>query len=204
MFVGTECPISNAFMPRLAELSKEYTPKGVQLLAINANRQDSPARVADHAKENRLPFPVLKDAGNRIADLFGAQRTPEAFLLDSKRVIRYHGRIDDQFGIGFKRSAPTRRDLAVALDELLAGKAVSQPETQPMGQSPHRQDQEGRRHLRPPGLRLSTECQECHGRPDHPMTLASYDVVAWSTPFARSCKKLPHAPLVCRSPPLRQ
>src|SRR4051794_35644395 len=55
VFVGTECPISNAFMPRLAELSKEYAPKGVQFLAVNANRQDSPGRVAEHTKESRLP-----------------------------------------------------------------------------------------------------------------------------------------------------
>ena len=106
LFVGTECPISNAFMPRLAELSKEYSPRGVQFLAINANRQDSPADVARHFKENHLPFPVLKDAGNRIADQFGALRTPEAFLLDGDRVIRYHGRIDDQFGAGFQTVDP--------------------------------------------------------------------------------------------------
>ena len=97
VFVGTECPISNAYMPRLAELSKQYLSQGVQFLAINSNRQDTPAKVAEHAKENGLPFPVLKDAGNRIADLFGAQRTPTTFVLDGQRIIRYDGRIDDQY-----------------------------------------------------------------------------------------------------------
>jgi peroxiredoxin len=186
VFVGTECPISNAFMPRLVELSKEYAPKGVQFLAINANRQDAPTRVAEHARENALPFPVLKDAGNRIADQFGAQRTPEAFVLDSKGVIRYHGRIDDQFGVGYKRSTPTRRDLALALDEVLAGKEVSQPETSAMGcyigRIAKTKEKGEITYAREVSRIIQQNCQECH-RPGQigPMTLASYDdVVAWS------------------------
>ena len=43
-------------------------------------------------------------AGNVVADQFGARRTPEAFLLDRTGAIRYQGRIDDQFGIGYKRA----------------------------------------------------------------------------------------------------
>ncbi len=186
VFMGTECPISNAFMPRLADLSKQYARRGVQFLAINANRQDTPARVAAHAKENKLPFPILKDAGNRIADQFGAQRTPEAFLLDSDRIIRYHGRIDDQFGIGFKRSTPTRRDLAIAIDELLAGKEVVQAETQVMGCFIGRiaKTKEGGAitYSHQVSRILQQNCQECH-RPGQigPMSLSTYDdAVAWS------------------------
>ena len=75
---------------------------------------------------------MLKDLGNVIADQFGAIRTPEVFVLDADRVVRYWGRIDDQFGfqgngIAYQRNEPRRRDLAVAFDELLAGRAVSQP-----------------------------------------------------------------------------
>src|SRR6516165_8704739 len=43
VFTGTECPINNAFMPRLVELYNSYSTKGVQFLAINSNRQDTPA-----------------------------------------------------------------------------------------------------------------------------------------------------------------
>src|SRR5207247_10195120 len=100
VFLGTECPVNNAYLPRLAELHKTYAPRGVQLVAINANQQDSAARVAEHAKKHSLPFPVLKDEGNVVADQFGAQRTPEVFLLDGHGRICYRGRIDDQFGIG--------------------------------------------------------------------------------------------------------
>src|SRR6476620_10764802 len=80
VFVGTECPINNAFMPRLVELHKEFAGKGVQFLNINANHQDTAARVAEHAKKHAIPFPVLKDETGAVADRFGARRTPEAFL----------------------------------------------------------------------------------------------------------------------------
>src|SRR5581483_319631 len=125
IFAGTECPINNAYMPKLAELHKEYAANGVQFVAVNSNMQDTPDRIAAHAKKNNLPFPVLKDPANRVADQFGARRTPEAFVLDAQRVIRYQGRIDDQFGVGYSRAKPTRRDLVEAVEELLAGKSVS-------------------------------------------------------------------------------
>jgi hypothetical protein len=75
----------------------------------------------------------LKDPGNVIADRFGARRTPEVFLLDAERVVRYRGRIDDQYGIGYSRAAPREKDLIRALDEVLAGRAVSRPVTEPAG-----------------------------------------------------------------------
>src|SRR5713226_9421202 len=56
VFIGTECPINNAYMPTLAGLHKSYTDKAVQFLAINSNLQDNPKRVAEHAKENKVPF----------------------------------------------------------------------------------------------------------------------------------------------------
>jgi peroxiredoxin len=129
IFTGTECPINNAFMPRLSQLHEEYSGKGVQFLAINSNTQDTPERVADHARKNEIPFPVLKDEGAAVADQFGARRTPEVFLLDPAGRVLYQGRIDDQFGVGYRRAKPTRRDLVEALDEALAGKAVAVPST---------------------------------------------------------------------------
>src|SRR5262249_21846965 len=123
-FLGTECPINNNYLPRLRELQQEYAGKRVQFLAINSNRQDTAERIAAHAKKNEIAFPVLKDDGNTVADLFAAQRTPEAFVLDAQHMIRYRGRIDDQFEIGVKRAKVTRNDLKEALEEVLAGKAV--------------------------------------------------------------------------------
>src|SRR5947209_7219058 len=64
VFMGTECPVNNAYMPRLVELQKSYADKDVVVVGINANNQDTATRVAAHAKENKLSFPVLKDTAN--------------------------------------------------------------------------------------------------------------------------------------------
>jgi peroxiredoxin len=183
VFLGTQCPINNQYAPRLAELHKEYAGKGVQFLAINANVQDSPRQIAEHAKKHEIPFPVLRDEGNRVADLFGARRTPHAFVLDAKRAIRYQGRIDDQYGIDYQRPKPTRRDLAEALEEVLADKAVSVASTPVAGciigrAAKTRDDGEitFTKHIVPI---LQNKCQECH-RPGAigPMALQKYDDVA--------------------------
>lgn len=186
VFIGTECPINNAYMPMLMELDRQFGPRGVQLLAVNSNQQDTPKRIAEHAKKHELAFPVLKDEDNRVADLFGARRTPEAFVLDGERVIRYQGRIDDQFGLDFKRPKPTRRDLVEALEEVLAGRTISQPTTPVAGcliaraSRPKREGQVTYAH--DVASVLQKNCQECH-RPGQigPFSLLTYeDAVAWA------------------------
>ncbi len=185
IFIGTECPINNQFMPRLAELHKKYSPQGVQFLGINSNRQDTTQRIAEHAKQYAIPFPILKDDANRVADQFGAQRTPEAFVLDAEARILYQGRIDDQFGSLYKRPEPTRRDLAIALDEVLAGKPVTEQSTPVAGCLISRVIQ-GRviqakaeapiTYTKQVARILQNHCQECH-RPGSiaPMPLLTFD-----------------------------
>jgi peroxiredoxin len=127
VFVGTECPLANLYLPSLAQMQRAYAGRGVQFLVVNSNDQDSAAEAAAHARERRLPFPMLKDADHRAADALGARRTPEAFLLDSRRVIRYHGRIDDQYGYTYRRAAPAHTELKDAIEDLLAGRPVAVP-----------------------------------------------------------------------------
>jgi peroxiredoxin len=186
VFLGTECPISNVYVGRLADLHAEYAPKGIQFLAVNANAQDTPERVADHARKNNVPFPVLKDEGNVVADLFEATRMSEAFLLDPAGTVRYRGRIDDQFGVGYQRPKPVRRDLAEAIDAVLAGKEVAQPVTPVEGcriSRTFKPKQEGPiTYTKQVARILQNNCQECH-RPGQigPMPLLTYDdAVAWS------------------------
>jgi hypothetical protein len=123
---------------------------------------------------------VLKDFDQRVADEFGAKRMPEAFLLDAERVVQYRGRIDDQYGLGFRRESPTRRDLKEALDELLAEKSISVAATEVSGcpiERPTRPRVEGEvtfaKHVEPI---LQSRCQECH-RPGEigPFSLLTYE-----------------------------
>src|SRR5688572_31475981 len=131
-FLGTECPLSKLHGARLAELSKQFGPRNVAFIGINSNQQDSLDEITHYARALKIEFPVLKDPGNEIADQFQAERTPEVFVLDPKLVVRYWGRIDDQFGVGYARSAAKQNCLAEALDELLADKPVSRPEVEPV------------------------------------------------------------------------
>lgn len=129
-FLGVECPLVKLYVPRLAELAREFESRGVTVLGVDANQQDSVTELAAFAREYKLDFPILKDADQAVMAQFGAVRTPQVFVLDAGRTVRYVGRIDDQYGFtstgqNYQMPQPKRRDLAAALDELLAGGAVS-------------------------------------------------------------------------------
>jgi thiol-disulfide isomerase/thioredoxin len=185
LFLGTECPINNQYLPTLAKLSKAYADKGVPFVAINSNAHDTPTRILAHVKTNGLPFPVLKDTGNVVADDFGARRTPEAFVLSPDGKILYQGRIDDQRGVAYKRKSPTRRDLVEAIEEVLAGKPVSVPKTEVAGCLIARaitpKETGTITYARHVSRILQDRCQECH-RPGQvgPFSLLSYeDALSW-------------------------
>jgi peroxiredoxin/mono/diheme cytochrome c family protein len=188
-FVGTECPLAQLYGPRLAELAKKVDSRRVAIVGIDSNQQDSIQEIGAYAAGHKIEFPILKDPGNAIADQFGAERTPEVFVLDKDRVVRYRGRIDDQYGfaagVGYQRPAPKRNDLAEAVNELLAGKAVSEPTTQAIGCHIGRvrkaNGQSEVTYSKQISRIFQNHCIECHreGRIG-PFQMASYeDVVGW-------------------------
>jgi peroxiredoxin/mono/diheme cytochrome c family protein len=132
-FIGCECPVAKLITPRLVSMHKEFGPRGVAFLAIDSNSQDSLAELAAFARQHSVEFPLLKDPGNVVADQFAAERTPEIFVLDRQRIVRYRGRVDDQYLVGKKRAHATRDDLKLAIGELLDDKPVSVPETPAVG-----------------------------------------------------------------------
>lgn len=184
-FIGNDCPLAKLYAPRLEELSKKYRDRGVEFIAINSNVQDLPTEMAAFARIHGVTFPLLKDPGNTIADRFGAERTPEVFVLDGTQAIRYRGRIDDQYLIGIQRPSATRRDLADALDALLAGKSVAQPTTETIGcrigrvaKSTGSTEVNYSKHIAPI---FQKRCVQCH-RPGEigPFPLTSYtETVGW-------------------------
>src|SRR5205823_6234280 len=94
VFVSVDCPLAKLYAPRLNELAKKYDGK-VAFVAVAPNRGDSAADLARYARQHSLSFPVLKDTGHAVAARFGAERSPEAFVLDRRRRVAYRGRIDD-------------------------------------------------------------------------------------------------------------
>ena len=137
IFIGSDCPLAKLYAPRLEEIYQEFKANGVGVVAINSNSQDSMQKVGAYARIHKLSYPVLKDPDNAVADLFEAERTPHAYVLDADRVVRYVGRIDDQYGLGvtsgYAKPELESRYLADAIQELLAGKEVSVPRTEATG-----------------------------------------------------------------------
>jgi len=129
MFIATRCPISNAYNPRIVKLYDDYHNKNVVFIGINSNKLEDVEEVAEHAQKNKFMFPVLKDPNNVIADKYDAQVTPEVFVLNSNLEILYHGRIDDSQ----REDDVKTNDLRNALDEMLAGKSVSNKEIKAFG-----------------------------------------------------------------------
>jgi len=186
-FMGTRCPIGNAYVPTLLDLQKDYRAQGVQVIGINPNLSDSDKDIASHVEKYQVSFPVLIDPQQVVADQFDARRTPEVFVLDHRRVVRYRGRIDDRFGYLYKRAKSRRQELKVAIDEVLAGKTVSVATTDPVGCLITRESrlkaQGTITYARHVSRILQNKCAECHhANTAAPFGLTSYDEAKnWSS-----------------------
>jgi peroxiredoxin len=188
LFLGTECPVNNAYAPTLAAMAEKFGTKGVVFVAINSNSQDDIAAIAKHAREFGIPFPVLKDEGAIVAEKFHAERTPEAFVLDASLTVRYRGRIDDQYRQNVRQPKATRNDLADAITAVLDSKEIAEPCTKVAGcpiSRPHKA-----KTATGPAVTFCKDvaplvqkhCQTCH-RPGEagPFPLMNYaDAAAWA------------------------
>jgi len=135
VFSCNHCPYVQAYEDRMIAFAKQYDPKGVRLVAINANEtenypEDSFEAMVKRGNTKGFPFPYLRDEDQRVADAFGATHTPEFFVFDRERRLRYHGKMDDNH---LKPSAVKDRYLQDAVDALLRGEQVRQPETYSIG-----------------------------------------------------------------------
>jgi peroxiredoxin len=120
IFIATKCPVSNGYNDRMEKLAEDYQSKGINVIGINSNSTEPASEVKSHAAEKGLKFPILKDDGNKIADRFGANHTPEAYVIDASGKLVYHGRIDNSQNT----ANITSNDLRDALDAILAGKPI--------------------------------------------------------------------------------
>lgn len=137
-FWSIQCPVSQAYEKRLKKLHEDYASKGVVFLAIDANHTevdkgaaDPFGKIKDYVKKNSIPYPILIDTNNVIADRFDAKVTPHVFIIDGKGKLRFAGAIDDDNdGTKGDKATPFVRQ---ALDALLAGKDPATSTTKPHG-----------------------------------------------------------------------
>lgn len=134
-FWCNHCPYVQAWEQRVLDIQRDYADKGVQVVAINANETvnyptDDFQHMVQRAKDKRYNFPYLRDETQETAHAYGATRTPEFFVFDRNRTLRYHGAPDDNHE---SPSRVSRRYLRDALDALLSGRDPPIPDTPPRG-----------------------------------------------------------------------
>jgi thiol-disulfide isomerase/thioredoxin len=135
VFISSDCPISNGYAPTIQRLCAEYEGKGVRCTLFYEDIGIDRASALKHLDEYRYKgIPAAIDADRRIANYAKAKVTPEAFVVGGNGEIRYRGRIDNFYaGLGKPRRQITQHDLADALNAVLAGKPVPNPETEALG-----------------------------------------------------------------------
>jgi peroxiredoxin len=134
VFTCNHCPYALAWHDRIVAAARDYADGGVRFLAINSNDAERYPRDSYEAMKQRVaaedwPLPYLHDASQDVARAYGAQTTPDVFVLDAKRRLRYRGAPDSDYGDPSQNAAWLRG----ALDELLAGRDPSPAETEPVG-----------------------------------------------------------------------
>ncbi len=128
IFMCNHCPYVVQIREGLAQLARDYIPKGAAIVGVNANDttthpDDSPEKMAEEVKSAGYTFPYLFDESQEVAKAYRAACTPDFFLFDKERALVYRGQMDDSRpGTGIP---VTGADLRAALDAVLAGEPVS-------------------------------------------------------------------------------
>ena len=129
-FCTQECPFSRGTDPSINELAKTYAKKGVVFLGVDSNKNLKPEDIQPYIEKTGIPYPILKDTGNKLADAVGARVTPEIYIKNKDGIVVYHGAPDDRTG---PESPPTEHYLKDALEALLAGKPIEKAEVKAWG-----------------------------------------------------------------------
>ncbi len=135
IFMCNHCPYVKAVLKRIIDLQNEFIDRGVQFIGINPNDpirypDDSLENMKIIAKKNNFSFPYLVDSSQETARLYDAVCTPDLYVYGKDRKLAYRGRIDDNWEHPKK---VTRRDLKLALENILTGQSVANEQIPSMG-----------------------------------------------------------------------
>ncbi len=135
IFSCNHCPYVQAYENRMKGIQQKFQERGVQLLAINSNDEtgypeDSFENMIKRAASKNFNFPYLRDEDQSVARKFDATHTPEIFVFNEDRMLKYHGKIDDNW----KEPERVREKyLENAIDQILRGEEAEVPETFSIG-----------------------------------------------------------------------
>ena len=131
MFIATQCPYSNAYNDRMRDMAAAYAKKGVLFVGINSNKTETGrGRRSRTPRQHGHTFPIMKDPGNKVADLYDAQHTPEIFVVDPRESCATTAGSTRTTRTPSKVTSP---DLKNALDAMLGGQPIAKTETKAFG-----------------------------------------------------------------------
>jgi peroxiredoxin len=134
VFTCNHCPYALAWHDRIADVARDYAERGVRVLAINPNDaarypRDSLEAMRDRVAREDWPMPYLRDETQEVARAYDAKTTPDVFVLDSERRLRYRGAPDADYDDPGQNAAWLRE----ALDAVLGDREPERTETRPVG-----------------------------------------------------------------------
>jgi peroxiredoxin len=131
VFLGNHCPVVVAYEDRIIDFANDYKGKGVKVVGLSVNdiEEDKLPGIKVRVKDKGYNYVYGYDESGKIGKAYGATRTPQFFVLDKDRVIRYTGAMDDSQN----ETKVTKRYLRDAVDAVLKGETVAEPETRAVG-----------------------------------------------------------------------
>jgi hypothetical protein len=135
VFTCNHCPYALAWHERTVEVARDYSSRAVQTLAINSNDAERYPRDSPQAMRARVQsgefegVPYLHDESQEVARTYDAKTTPDVFVLDSDRLLRYRGAPDSDY----EDPAQNAVWLRDALDAILDCRDPDPAETAPVG-----------------------------------------------------------------------
>jgi hypothetical protein len=186
VFLSTECPIANSYVPTLNRLY-EATGAGasdIELFGVLSDRSVTRTEAAKHFAEYQAKFPVLFDSSGQLQEALDPTHVPEAFVIDADGRLIYRGAIDDVWGeIGRRKPQATKTWLADALSAAAEGKPVAEARTTPVGcpveTFPASAESADVTYSRDVAPILRARCVDCHRQGQvAPFPLESYEDVA--------------------------
>ena len=131
VFLANHCPVVQAYEDRLIDFVNDYKDKNVKVVGICVNDLDSDRlpQIKNYMKEKGSNYVYGYDESQAIGHAYGATNTPQFFVLDKDRTIRYMGQMDDSQN----EARVTKKYLRDAVDAVLRGDSPEISETQPRG-----------------------------------------------------------------------
>lgn len=130
---AVKCPWDIAYQPILNDVAKQYQDKNVVFLGINSNKTEPMEMLKKDVTKKDIPYAVVKDPGNKVADAYGAATTPHMFIVDAQGVLRYKGGVEAAPGSPDEVGKSSEQYLVPALDALIAGNQPEKAETRSKG-----------------------------------------------------------------------